>query len=260
MIDLHSHILHGLDDGAEDLAASLALARAAVADGTRKMVATPHVDNKHEFDLEDIFPRVGELNAALAREEVALAVLPGAEIAIARLAELETGQLERLCLGGGTCLLVESPYSSTAPFLEDALFEAQVRGFMPVLAHPERSPVLQKDVDRARRLVERGILLSVDVGSLAGRFGSTVRSAAVELMREELVHNIASDAHDLTRRPPGFSEAFEDAEDELPGIGAQMGWYVDEAPAAILLGQPLPERPEPLRPRRSRLLRFGRRG
>lgn len=260
MIDLHSHILHGLDDGAEDLAASLALALAAVADGTRRMVATPHVDFKHEFDLAAILPRVGELNAALAREEIPLAVLPGAEIAIPRLAELDSDELARLVLGGGSCLLVESPYSSSAPFLEDALFDAQVRGFTPVLAHPERSPVFQKDVERARRLVERGVLLSLDVGSLAGRFGSTVRTAAIELMHDELVHNIASDAHDLTRRPPGFSQALEEAEQDLPGIRSQMGWFVNEAPAAILSGQPLPDRPEPLKPRRSRLLRFGHRG
>jgi len=256
MIDLHSHILPGIDDGAPDLDASLALAAAAVADGTRRMVATPHVSGDYDYDLGEIGRRTGELNAALARQELPLAVLPGAEIALARLAGLSDDDLRLLSLGGGGCVLVESPYSSSAPFLDETLFELQIRGFTPVLGHPERSPVFQGDLDRVRELVARGVLCSVTAGSLAGRFGSKARRISLELLAEGLVHSVDSDAHDTRGRPPGLSAGFRAAEEELPGIELQVDWYAREAPAAILAGEPLAQAPEPPQRPRSALKRL----
>lgn len=256
MIDLHSHVLPGLDDGAEDLDASLGLARAAAADGVRCMVATPHVDLVHHFELGEIAPRIGELNAALAREGTPLAVMSGAEVSLDRLADLDDDRLRALTLGGGTALLIESPYSKTAPFLEEAVFDLQVRGFVPVLGHPERSSFFQADPGSVRRLVDRGVVCSVDTGSITGRFGSRSRRMAFELLGEGLVHNVASDSHDLDRRPPGLSLAFEVADHDLPGIADQADWYTREAPEALLEGEPLPPRPAPPRPRRKGLRRL----
>lgn len=245
MIDIHCHVLPGLDDGAEDLPASLALARAAAADGIRQLVATPHVDTVHDYDLDQIGRRTGEVNAALAREGAPIVVLSGAEIAPDRLGDLGDRQLSRLGLGGGTCLLVECPYRGPMPFLDDAVLDLQARGFQPVLAHPERSPIFQEDVPRLCKLVECGILCSIDAGSLIGRFGTRPRRVALKLLGEGLAHNVASDAHDLDRRPPGLSAAFEAAERDLPGIARQVGWYTKEVPAALLGSEALPSRPPP---------------
>jgi protein-tyrosine phosphatase len=248
MIDIHCHVLPGLDDGADDLEASLALARAAAAEGVTKLVATPHVDTVHDYDLDQIGLRTGEVNAALAREEAPIVVLSGAEIAPDRLGELDDRQLSWLGLGGGTCLLIECPYRGPVPFLDDAVLDLQARGFQPILAHPERSPIFQSNLSRLGALVEQGILCSIDAGSLIGRFGSRPRSAALKLLGEGLAHNVASDAHDLHRRPPGISAAFEAAERELPGIAEQADWYTSEVPGALLESQPPPERPPLPRP------------
>lgn len=255
MIDIHCHVLAGLDDGPQDLATSLALARAAAADGVRQLVATPHVDTVHEYDIDAIGPRTGELNVALAREGTPVAVLSGGEVAPDRLGELDDRHLRRLGLGGGSCVLVESPYGGPVPFLEDAVLDIKARGLRPVLAHPERSSLFQDDLDRLAKLVRSGVLCSLDAGSLIGRFGSQARSVALELLSEGLAHNVASDAHDLDRRPPGLSAAFEAADRELPGLRDQAGWYARDLPAALLADEALPPQPEPPA-RRGRLRRL----
>ena len=140
MIDLHCHILPGLDDGPNDLAASLELARAAEAVGTRTIVATPHIRDDHPFDLDEIEPGVQRLNEALESEGVDLSVVAGAEVALSKIFELDDRILSRLCLGRGNYLLIESPYTEATDLLEEHLFGLQLRGFRPVLAHPERSP------------------------------------------------------------------------------------------------------------------------
>ncbi len=256
MIDLHSHILPGLDDGAPDIDVSLAMARAAVDAGIETMVATPHVNFEYPVDPHDIGPRVGALNIALARSEIALAVLPGAEVALPRLGEMDDEALRAVCLGGGPCVLVESPYVRGASFLEERLFDLQLRGLRPMLAHPERCPIFQDDPGRLARVVERGVLCSINIGSLTGRFGSVVRRFSVRLFRDGLVHNVASDCHDPVRRPPGLRAGFEKAEEELPGISDQADWYARAAPAAILAGEPLPPRPDSPSRRPSRLRRL----
>lgn len=245
MVDLHSHILPGLDDGAASTDASVEMALGAAAEGTRAMVATPHVSLNYDFDLATIGPRTGELNAALAARGIALAVLPGAEIALTRLPELRDDALEGLCLGAGRYVLVESPYGRGETLIEEALFGLQVRGYKPVLAHPERCPLFQANIDRLHRLTERGVVCSITSGSLAGRFGSTVRRFTLRLFREGLVHNVASDAHDAVRRPPALLDGFEAAARELPGIEEQADWYTRIAPEAIIAGESLPAQPRP---------------
>lgn len=221
------------------------MARLAAADGVRTIVATPHVNTDFDYDLTEISRRCGELNVQLARAEVSLAVLAGAEIAVSRLTELDDGALRDLCLGASQALLVESPYTKSADFLDELLFDLQVRGFQPVLAHPERCPIFQQDVDRLKRIVDRGILCSVTAGSMAGTFGSTVQKFVLRMFREGLVHDVSSDAHDHRRRRPVLTPGFERAERELPGIAVQRDWYTRAAPTAILAGEAPPPRPPP---------------
>lgn len=262
VIDLHSHILPALDDGAGDIEVSLGMARIAADAGVQTMAATPHVNFDYPVDSETVMSRVGELNVALARAGIPLAVLPGAEISMPRAAELSDAELASFCLGGGRTLLIESPYMKGVGYIEDLLFDLQLRGFRVLLAHPERCPTFQGDPDRLRRIVERDVYCAVNTGALEGGFGRTVRAFALELVRDGLAHCIASDAHDQERRPPGLLAGIEAAEEELPGLVSAAEWYTRAAPSALIGGTRLPPRPElpepPAQPSRLRRM-LGRR-
>lgn len=245
MIDLHSHILPGLDDGADDIEVSLGMARIAVEEGVQAMAATPHVNFDYPIDPDTVVSRVGELNAALADADIALEVLPGAEISMPSAAELTDDDLVAFSIGGARTLLIESPYLKGVAAMEELLFDLQLRGFRVVLSHPERCPIFQDDRDRLRRIVARDVYCSVNTGSLAGAFGRRVRAFAVELVRGGLVHSIASDSHDEVQRPPGLLVGIRAAEQELPGLSDQADWYTRDAPAALATGRQLPARPAP---------------
>lgn len=251
MIDLHCHILPAVDDGADDIAAALAMARMAVEDGVHTIAATPHVSPSYPLDPATIEDGVKQLNGALAAEELPLSIRVGGELAATSLTEIDDSDLRRLALGGGDCLLVESPYVSEVAFFEQLIFDLQLRGFRPMLAHPERSPMFQRDPDRLGGLVARGALCSITAGSMLGAFGERVRRFTRDLLREGMVHDVASDAHDQSRRPPGLRAGFLALDAELPGILDQMPWFTEECPSASLAGRPLPPRPPALTPRPS---------
>jgi protein-tyrosine phosphatase len=232
-----------LDDGPADIEGSVALARAAVAAGTCTIVATPHIRDDYPFPLEARDARLADVRRALGDAGVPLAVVAGGELSLSRAADLTDDELARVCLGAGSYLLVESPYSLVGEFLENAIFELQLRGFRPVLAHPERSPSFHGDLKRLAALVDRGVLVSITAGSMSGQFGRTVRRATAEMLAADLVHNVASDAHGAYGRGPGLLSAFDAADDDLRGIAAQARWYTGDVPAAMLAGEQLPPRP-----------------
>jgi protein-tyrosine phosphatase len=239
MIDLHSHVLPGIDDGPDTVERSVMLARAAVAAGIRTMVATPHVSARCRNDADTIARLVDQVNWRLRAEEIELEILPGAEIAITHLPNIEPYELARLGLGGGSWLLVEPPFALIAPDLENRLLDLTRAGRNVVLAHPERCPALQRDRQIVRNLVDAGVLMSVTAGSLVGRFGGEVKRYAAELAREELIHNVTSDAHDSLRRPPGMAEELDRA-----GLAQMTDWLTCAVPGAILNGGEIPPRPE----------------
>jgi protein-tyrosine phosphatase len=257
VIDLHCHILPGLDDGAATIDESVVLARAFQRVGIDVAVATPHIREDYPFDPAEIGPRARGLEEALAGEGIELRVVAGAEVAISIVRDLSEEILRTLCLGDGPYMLVESPYTHATNVLEETLFDLQVRGFRPVLAHPERAPSFQQDLDRLVQLVERGVLCSVTAASMIGSFGGTVRRFTGKLFQRELVHNVASDAHDPVRRPIDLLFGFEVLEREIPGLREQAPWFTAAAPEAILAGAELPP-PEPLAPRRRRWSRLRR--
>lgn len=244
MIDLHSHVLPGLDDGPPTLAGAVALARAAASAGTRQLAATPHIDHHYGLEPAQVHASVAALNRTLVDERVPIEVLAGGEIALTRIDELSDDDLADLGLDGGPYLLLESPHVPVVGVLESAIFDLQVRGHRVLLAHPERSPIFLRDRERLARLVDRDVLCSITAGSLAGAFGRTVRRFALDLVRAGLVHDIASDAHDTVRRPPGLLAGLAAARSAMPGIGAQAPWLTQQAPAAILAGTELPPRPD----------------
>ena len=252
MIDLHCHILPGVDDGPADMEASLRMADVAVQEGIETIVATPHVSVDYTIDASRLAQCVGALNVALARGEVKLAVLSGAEVAIDRLGSLPEGELAGLAIAGGPYLLCESPYASGATYVERALFDVEVAGFKPILAHPERSRTFRDDPARLDQILKSGALCAISAGSMAGGFGDAARDLAVRLFRDGLVDLVASDAHDDVHRPPRLKHAFEALDEELPGIAEQAEYYTRDVPRAIVGGRPLPPKPEPPEPRRKR--------
>ncbi len=253
MIDLHCHVLPGIDDGPPTMGHSLALARASAASGTGLIVATPHVDGTYYNDSEGIAAGVAAVNGQLASEGVPLEVVAGAEVAISRALELPDDELVRLRLGSGPYLLIEAPLSPAVGDIDQMLFNLQVNGHQLVLAHPERSPLFLRRPERLAELVARDVLCSITAGSIAGRFGQTVRRFTLSMLREGLVHNVASDAHDTVRRPPGVRVELEAAERDVPGISARIEWFTAQVPAAILSGERLPPAP-PLPERRPGML------
>lgn len=251
MIDLHAHILPGLDDGPADLEGSLALARAAVAGGTTTIVATPHIDLHFNLHAADRDAPLAMLREGLAREGIPLEVEPGAEIAIGRYLDLDPTELEALTMGGGPYLMLEPPLSVAGGAFEPFLQTLLDRGVRVLIAHPERCPAFQSHPDRLAQLVAAGALGQVTAASLAGRFGRRVRDVAVQMLADELVHVLASDTHDAETRTPDLREGLEHAERALPGAAALSDWLTVDVPTAILQGGPVPARPllPVLRPR-----------
>jgi protein-tyrosine phosphatase len=244
VIDLHTHVLPGIDDGPATVEGSIELARAAVADGVTTIVATPHVTwDLPQNDATRIAAAVEALEAELERAGVDVTIRTGGELAISRANELSDQELRGLCLGGGEWVLAECPLSSVATGFDAALHMIAGRGHGIVLAHPERSPVLQHDTDLLRQLVRNGMLTSITAGSLVGQFGSTVKRFALWMLEEDLVHNVASDAHDARRRPPGLTAALSAADAELPGLAERAEWLTLSVPGAILDGGPIPDAP-----------------
>lgn len=240
MIDLHCHVLPGIDDGPETIDESVALVRAAAQAGVRTIVATPHVSPRYPNDAETIGRLVGELSARLGDETASgdVEIQAGAEIAITRVPEIPAEQLARLGLGGGRWLLIEPPFSPLAPTLGEAV-TALLRGVHGiVLAHPERCPTFHRDPAMLESLVRAGALTSVTAGALVGHFGKDVRNFALDMAGAGMIHNVASDAHDLQRRSPGAYDELERA-----GMGGLADWLTHEVPAAILNGGEIPQRP-----------------
>jgi protein-tyrosine phosphatase len=238
VIDLHCHVLPGIDDGPKTVEGSLLLASALATAGTHTVVATPHVSWRYRNHAAAIASLANDFNTRLAAEGVALEVRRGSEIAITRLGDIEPAELQRLGLGGGPWLLLEPPFTPVASILEAILLDIQRQGHRVLLAHPERCPAFHHDPQLLGSLVRAGVLTSITAGSLVGRFGDTVRRFALDLAREGMIHNVSSDAHDHVRRPPGIASELMQA-----GLGPLTDWLTCAVPAAILGGEKLPPRP-----------------
>lgn len=238
MIDLHCHILPGIDDGPDDIEGSLAMAREHVARGTRTVVATPHVGWDYANGAADIAEGVATLNGALRAEGIELEVLAGAEVALTRAVDMSAEQLAGLRLGNGPWLLLEAPISVDSPSIERLVGIVQGRGVRILLAHPERCASFHSDPDLLGRLVAAGCLAQVTAGALTGFFGRTVQGAARRYVDAGLIHVAASDAHDATHRAPGIGGPVDAA-----GYGPLAGWMGSDVPRALLDGVPIPPRP-----------------
>jgi len=251
LIDLHCHILPGLDDGPPTLEGALDLATVAVQAGITQVVATPHVDHRYGLSVSEIEGAAEHLAEVLEEREIGLELALGGEIAISRLLDLDDDELCRLRLGDGPYLLIEAPLEPVLGNLEALVPRLIDAGHGVLLAHPERCPALRREPDRVADMVDSGALCSVTAGALEGKFGAPVKALALDLLARGLVHNVTSDAHDVLRRPPDLLTWVRAAEGRVSGALAQR--LTVDAPAAILGGAALPAQPplQPLaRPRR----------
>lgn len=239
MIDLHSHVLPGIDDGPATVDRSLELLRAVHADGATRIAATPHVRDDYPTSAETMERLVAEVNAAAREAAIPVEVLPGGELDLEYLQRLDDAELRRYGLGGNPgVLLVETPYRGWPLGLPDVLFDLELRGFTVVLAHPERNAEVQARIELLRPLVDGGVLVQLTAASVDGRIGRLAQSCAGELLDAGCAHLVASDAHEPSVRAAGLTAAVEAL--GSPALGA---WLTREVPAALVAGEELPPRP-----------------
>ncbi|HZR42603.1 MAG TPA: CpsB/CapC family capsule biosynthesis tyrosine phosphatase [Ktedonobacteraceae bacterium] len=233
MIDTHLHILPGIDDGPETMQEALMLARTLVHEGVDCAVATPHYNDEFpRYSASEIRARVKELQQELDRYDIPLRVLAGHEALIkpGLVEDVLTGRIATL--NGSRYLLLELWNSGWIPETERVIFELQICGIIPVIAHPERYRVFQKDPVRLASLLQRGVVTQLTAGSLLGMQGSTTRRTAELLLKSGLIHCIASDAHSMRLRAPGISEGLLRAENLLDG--ARVRQMTEVYPAVIV--------------------------
>lgn len=239
MLDLHCHILPGVDDGAASLDEALAMARFCVADGITHVAATPHCHRHCRLLRADVLPHVARLAEALADAEILLTVLPGSEVQVTDTAsyrrDFEAGLYCHL--GDGTAFtLLEFPWKSERypPDAAELVGWLRGRGMTPILAHPERHGYLADDPGRLRALVEAGAWLQVTVDSLLGNHGPAPRSAGESLLRTYPDAVLATDAHNR-RRCSGLSAGYAWVRERLgPERAEQLRARADQVLAALV--------------------------
>jgi protein-tyrosine phosphatase len=237
MLDVHHHLLPGIDDGPAAIEESVEAATRAVADGVHTIAATPHLREDHpDVRPEELAGRCLALAARLTGAGIDLDVVVGAEVDITWARDASDEDLRLASYGQrGRDLLVETPYGHLPSTFEALLFEIQVRGYRLVLAHPERNPTLQADPGRLEELVHRGVLVQLTAGALVGeRRSSSSQRLALYLLGRGLAHVIATDGHGPGRRDASLSDALRAAQARIGEPAASM---VTTAPAAILAGE-----------------------
>ena len=234
MIDLHCHILPGMDDGPSALAQSLQMAKKAVAGGIRTVVATPHADTgMYCFSPADIDERVASFKASLSAASIPLEVYPGAEV------QLSPGLVDRHRQGKVTTInnsryiLLELPSTILPDSCKRELLNLLSHDFIPIIAHPELHFYLQKNFAYLLELVHMGVLCQVTAQSLLGNFGRQVTGTTEQMLQKGLSHIIASDAHGAEGRVPDLEKAVSAAAQLLKSREKAMQMVTD-LPAAIL--------------------------
>jgi protein-tyrosine phosphatase len=208
MIDVHAHVLPGLDDGPADVAEALALLRALAAEGVTTVCATPHVSPEYPTRADDRDAALAAVRAAALEDGLAIAIEAGGELDLEYAARWSDEELRRFSLGGGPALLIEFPWTSSWPLaLAPTCRALRLRGFLPIVAHPERSRLVQAAPDRLDDVIVSGGVVQVTAGSLTGRFGPRARESGEALIAARRVHLVASDAHDAIGRPPELARA-----------------------------------------------------
>lgn len=263
MIDIHCHMLPGLDDGAETFEIACAMAEMAVMDGITHVIATPHACQAYIFSPDLVRARRNEIQARFVGR---LAIATGCDFHLnfENLRDIREDPT-RYTLNQGNYLLVEFADFSIPPSLDQALHELQLQGLHPVITHPERNPLIRSQPGRLSRWLRQGCYVQVTGQSLLGRFGKAAQEVAEQWLDAGAVHFLASDAHNTTTRPLRLKETFDHVA-KARGEDIARALLV-ENPLAAFEGRPLPWVPEladdakggghsPLAPRRRKRFWF----
>jgi protein-tyrosine phosphatase len=238
VIDLHSHILPGIDDGARTVEEARELARVAAAEGVTAIAATPHVRSDYPTRAVRMEFGVAELRRDFAERGIEVEVLHGAEVELGRLWEIPDDELRRLTIAQtGRYLLVEFPYRGWPRGLRASVDALRARGITMLLGHPERNPEVQDRPTRLGEAVAAGALVQVTAASLDGRLGRAPKTAGLRLVELGMAHVLASDAHGAHVRMTGMAAAARE-------VGEAVARYLTtDVPGAIVAGEPVPARP-----------------
>jgi len=239
MIDLHCHILPGLDDGARSWDEALQMARMAVEDGIEGIVCTPHWSPEiYENDRDRILATLQIFEQKLADNDIPLHLYPGSELRLdSRLPDLVQSKQLLSLNDTGRYVLIELPHLHIPKTVDEFFWRLQVSGLTPILAHPERNLFLHRHVKRFYKWAEAGVLIQITAASLEGRFGDPVRNLATLLLKLNLVQVIATDAHDLRFRSPNLSRALEIAARRVGDKKAER--LVKKNPRQIINAEPV---------------------
>jgi len=241
VIDLHCHILGGMDDGARDIEASMDMARHAASEGITKIIATPHHKNgKYDNVAESIRSKVGELNTRIQEENLNLEILPGQEPRIYGELLEDYNQGEILTLANSTYLFVELPSNHVPRYTRQLLFDIQLAGLSPVIVHPERNSEIMENPDSLFKLVEKGAATQVTASSVTGHFGKKIKNYSLQLIESGQAHFIASDAHNLSGRSFRLSEAYDVIRKEF---GSDMVYMLQENAQLVVEGNTIYRQP-----------------
>lgn len=245
MVDIHHHLLPGLDDGSPDLETSIAMARIAVSDGITHIIATPHANNMYEFRPEAIGNSLTLLRARLVEENLPLTLSSGCDFHLSydNIQNALTNP-KKYTLNGGDYLLIELPDYGLSPNLDEAFYELGLAGLKLILTHPERNPTLQRDQKRLANWMRIGVLTQVTTSSVLGHMGRSAERMANKMLSDRWVQFLATDAHNTGSRPPRMRAAHE-AVARKYGV-AYADLICSTNPLAVYEGSTLPQQPEPL--------------
>ncbi len=233
MIDIHSHIVWGVDDGPRERPESLAMLKMAAAAGTTDIVATPHSDSQFAFDRKLVAERIQELASATGNVP---RIHSGCDFHFSfENVQSALNDPSQFTINGLNHLMVEFADHNVPPASEEILRRFAAAGIVPIITHPERNAALQSSYERLAQWIQMGCLLQVTAQSLTGRFGKAAEQAAWGLLRKGLVHVVASDAHDTEDRPPRLDQARDILTAEMGADAA--GLLLEENPSAVIRGE-----------------------
>lgn len=240
MIDIHHHLLFGLDDGSKDIDTSVAMAEMAAADGITHIVCTPHANAHYRFDPAVNRQKLAELQARLDGR-ITLGLGCDFHLSFENIEDALKNPA-KYTINGKNYLLVEFPDLAIPPTMTEVFYAFQVAGIEPIITHPERNLTIQKNPHRLDEWLERGCLVQITASSLTGRFGRIAETFSHSLLRQNKVHFIATDAHNLDSRPPHMKEARDLIAKRYGAETAERLCVTN--PNAAFFGEDLPPQPE----------------